>query len=219
MTAIVGILRTLPDPDEQARGLVRQRTWETLRPQGALARLDEIAAWLAAWQRTVTPSVSNPSLIVFAGDHGVVSEGVSAYPPGVTTLMLQALQQGVATANVIAAEVGASMQVIDTGVGRPTGNIALEPAMTHDRFTSCFEQGREAVRDLDTDTDLLVAGEMGIGNTTAAAAVAASLFGLTADDWTGRGTGIDDVILDHKVEVVRRARERVGSSDPIETLR
>jgi nicotinate-nucleotide--dimethylbenzimidazole phosphoribosyltransferase len=219
MTPIVDILRTLPDPDEQARALVRQRTWEVLRPKGALARLDETAAWLAAWQRTATPSVSDPSLIVFAGDHGVVSEGVSAYPPGVTTLMLRALQQGVATANVLAAEVGASVRVIDTGVGRPTGNIALEPAMTHDRFTSCFEQGREAVRDLDTDTDLLVVGEMGIGNTTAAAAVAASLFGLTADDWTGRGTGIDDVILDRKVEVVRRARERVGSCDPIETLR
>lgn len=217
MTSIVDLLRRLPGADEESRALVSQRATDVLRPQGALARLDETAAWLASWQRTARPSVSNPALVVFAGDHGVVSEGVSAYPAEVTASMLRALRHGVATANVLAAEVGASVHVIDTGVGRPTGNIAVEPAMSHDRFASCFEQGRAAVRDLDTD--LLVVGEMGIGNTTAAAAVAASLFGLTADDWTGRGTGINDVTLDRKVEVVRQARERVGSCDPIESLR
>jgi nicotinate-nucleotide--dimethylbenzimidazole phosphoribosyltransferase len=178
--------------------------------------LDEAAAWLASWQRTAHPSVSSPALIVFVGDHGVVSEGVSAYPAEVTVSMLRALRRGVATANVLAAEVGSAVRIVDAGVGRPTGNITVEPAMDHDRFVSCFELGRAAVRALDVD--LLVVGEMGIGNTTAAAAVATCLFGLTADDWTGRGTGIDETTLQRKIEVVRRARERVGPCDPIATL-
>ena len=216
MKRVLELLERLPGPDERSRAAVSRRAADILRPRGALARLDEAAAWLASWQRTPLPSVSSPALVVFAGDHGVVSEGVSAYPAEVTVSMLRALRQGVATANVLAAEVGSAVRIIDAGVGRPTGNIAVEPAMNHGRLISCFEQGRAAVRELDVD--LLVVGEMGIGNTTAAAAVAACLFGRTADDWTGRGTGIDETTLHRKIDVVRQARERVGSCDPIEAL-
>lgn len=211
------LLETLPEPDGEAQAAVSRRAGKVLRPEGALARLDAVAVWLASWQGTSRPSVSHPALIVFTGDHGVATERVSAYPPEVTASILRALRHGVATANVLAAEVGASVEVVDTGVGRPTGNITLEPAMHPGRFAVCFEEGRATVRRLDAD--LLVVGEMGIGNTTAAAAVAASLFGLTADDWTGRGTGVDDATLRHKIEVVRKARNRVGVCDPIDTLR
>lgn len=217
MTPIADLLRTFPGPDEASGASVRRRAAEVLRPLGALARLDETAAWLATWQRTSGPSVSSPVLIVFAGDHGVVSEGVSAYSTEVTAAMLRALREGVATATVLAAEVGAAVQVVDCGVGRPTGNIATEPAMDSERFASSFALGRATVRDLHAD--LLLLGEMGIGNTTAAAAVAASLFGLTADDWTGRGTGVDDQTLSRKIDVVRRARDRVGFCNEIEILR
>lgn len=214
---ITDVLRVLPDADAASGESVRRRAATILRPLGALARLDETAAWLASWQRTTRPSVSAPALVVFVGDHGVVSEGVSAYPAEVTTAMLRALRENVATANVLAADVGASVRVVDCGVGVPTGNIAVEPAMDAGRFESSLELGRSAVRDLDAD--LLVLGEMGIGNTTAAAAVAASLFGLTADDWTGRGTGVDDGTLSRKIEVVRRARDRAAPCDPTEVLR
>jgi nicotinate-nucleotide--dimethylbenzimidazole phosphoribosyltransferase len=217
VSSILDLLNDLPDPDEAARDSVRRRAADVLRPSGALVRLDETAAWLAAWQRTTTPSVSRPALIVFAGDHGVVSEGVSAYPAEVTAAMLRALRDNAATATVLAADIGADVRVVDCGVGHPTGNIAIEPAMDIKRFTSCFELGRSAVH--ETDSDLLILGEMGIGNTTAAAAVAATLFGITSDDWTGRGTGVDDETLVRKIDAVRRARARVGSCDEMEILR
>jgi nicotinate-nucleotide--dimethylbenzimidazole phosphoribosyltransferase len=210
-------LPDLPAPDEAARAAVLARAARVLRPAGAFARLDEIGGWLAAWQSSTRPAVERPALVVFAADHGVVAEGVSAYPTTVTTAMLAALRDGVATANALAHEVGASVEVVDVGVGRPTGNIAVEPALDPDRFDDAFEAGRATVRAVDAD--LLVLGEMGIGNTTAAAAVASSLFGLTADDWTGRGTGVDDATLRRKVAVVEKARARAGPCTPLETLR
>jgi nicotinate-nucleotide--dimethylbenzimidazole phosphoribosyltransferase len=214
---VIHVPEHLPAPDERARAEVRARAAEVLRPTGAFARLDEVAAWLAGWQGTERPAVRRPALVVFVGDHGVAVENVSAYPAEVTGAMLDALQQGKATATALAAEVGACVDVIDVGVGRPTGNIAVEPALDHDRFDDAFDTGRKAVRALDAD--LLVVGEMGIGNTTAAAALSASLFGLTADDWTGRGTGVDDVRLRRKIEVVRAARDRAGHCEPLEAFR
>lgn len=210
-------LAGLPGPDEAARAAVAERARNVLRPTGALARLDDVAAWLAAWQRTTTPAVQRPALVVFVADHGVAVEGVSAYPAEVTASVLDALRRGIATAPVLAEDVGATWAVVDAGVGRPTGNIAVEPAMDEPRFSECFEMGREAVRDLDAD--LLVLGEMGIGNTTAAAALAAALFGRTPEDWTGRGTGVDDVTLRRKVDVVARSCARVAGAPPLEALR
>lgn len=213
---MITLPEVLPGPDEHARAHVEHRAARVLRPAGAFARLDEVAAWLAAWQGTRAPAVRNPALVVFVGDHGVTEEGVSAYSSHVTAAMLDALKSGVATATALAREIGASVDVVDAGVGRPTGNIAVEPALDGDRFVELFDKGRAAVRRLDAD--LLVVGEMGIGNTTAAAAVSASLFGLTADDWTGRGTGVDDGTLRRKIDVVHAARERAGRRGPLETL-
>ncbi|HWL50024.1 MAG TPA: nicotinate-nucleotide--dimethylbenzimidazole phosphoribosyltransferase, partial [Acidimicrobiia bacterium] len=154
----------------------------------------------------------------FAGDHGVASAGVSAYPAAITRSMVDALRAGVATANVMAAEVGATVFVVDVGVGRPTGDISTEPALTAEGFDECWQAGRNAVTGL-VDVDLLVLGEMGIGNTTAAAAVCAGLFGGDAELWTGRGTGIDDATLDRKTALVRAAQRRVESAGPLEVLR
>lgn len=207
----------LPGPDEAVRSAVEARAGNVLRPEGALARLDEVAAWLAAWQRTTRPAVRRPALVVFVADHGVTVEGVSAYPAEVTAAVLDALRRGIATAPVLAAEVGATFEVVDAGVGRPTGNIAVEPAMDQARFAASFEKGRAAVRDLDAD--LLVVGEMGIGNTTAAAALAAALFGRAPEDWTGRGAGVDDATLARKVDVVARASGRVAGAAPLTALR
>ena len=207
----------LPRPDVEARARVAMRSAGTLRPRDALLRLDELAAWLAGWQRTDRPAVSSPAVVVFAADHGVARRGVSAYPQSITAAMFRALQEGAATAAVMARAVGAELRVVDVGVGDPTGDIAVEDAMSHEKFAASFEAGRQEVRDLDCD--LLALGEIGIGNTTAAAALAAALFGLDANQWVGRGTGIDDASLARKVEVVELARQRVTGDPPFEILR
>ena len=207
----------LTQPDQASADAVRQRARNVLRPTGALGRLDDIAAWLASWQRTPSPSVSAPALIVFAGDHGVTAEGVSAYPPELTAAMLRALQDGVATASVLAAQVNAVVRVVDCQVGTPTRNIAVEAAMEWDRFAYCFELGRASVRVVAAD--LLVLGEMGIGNTTAASALTASLLGLPAEECTGRGTGVDDDEFGRKIIVVGRARDRARKCHGFELLR
>lgn len=215
--SVARLLADAPPGDERSRQAVVARAARVLRPSGALARLDEVAAWLAAWQRTSTPAVERPAVVVFVGDHGVTEEGVSAYPSSVTAAMLDALRTGAATAAVMARALGAELRVVDVGVGRPTGVISREPALTEERFEECFDAGRAEVASLDAD--LLVLGEMGIGNTTAAAAVAAALYGGPAEEWTGRGTGVDDATWTRKVSVVERARRRLApDADPVEIL-
>lgn len=211
------VLDPAPEFDRASSGAVSGRAENILRPLGALSRLDEVASWLAGWQRTTTPAVDRPAVIVFAGDHGVVTKGVSAYPQEITAEMLRALQQGAATASAMARVVGAQLSVVDVGVGVPTGDITHEDALSVDRFAECWRAGRNAVEALDAD--LLVLGEMGIGNTTVAAAIAAALYGMPASELTGRGTGIDDAKLAHKIEVVESARIRVDGAAPLEILR
>lgn len=210
-------LADLPRPDVESALAVRRRAESVLRPEGAFAQLDEIAAWLAEWQRRPEPSVDRPLAIVFAADHGVTAEGVSAYPASVTASMLEALEKGSATASVLAAASGADLRVIDVGVGRPTGNIVAEAALDQNRFEQALVSGVSEVR--DSDCDLLILGEMGIGNTTAAAAVACGLFGGSATDWVGPGTGLDDDGLERKAQVVEKAVARVGRVRPLEVLR
>jgi nicotinate-nucleotide--dimethylbenzimidazole phosphoribosyltransferase len=216
---VKSLLADLPTADVESAGAVRERASQVLRPLGALERLDEIAIWLASWQRRPTPRVDTVNALVFAADHGVAVSGVSAYPPEVTEVMLRALRGGVATASVMSTTLGVELSVIDVGVGRPTGDITREPALTSARFDECWGLGREAVSAIGRP-DLLVVGEMGIGNTTAAAAVCAGLFGGDADLWTGRGTGIDDASILKKKAAVDTARQRVEEvTDPFEVLR
>ena len=220
MSVLASMLRGLPEADERARQAVAARAESVLRPNGALARLDEVAAWLAGWQRTERPAVARPHAIVFAADHGVAAAGVSAYPIEVTAAMLYALEKRAATASAMASVVGATLDVVDAGVGRPTGDIRVEPAMDSARFDDAVRLGVDAVARAEAP-DLLVVGEMGIGNTTAAAAVAASLFDEPATAWCGRGTGVDDAGLTRKIEAVEACRARVSAvtRDPIEVLR
>jgi nicotinate-nucleotide--dimethylbenzimidazole phosphoribosyltransferase len=217
MTTTVGIAPVEPGPDETARAAVHERGANVLRPKGALARLDDVAAWLAAWQRTPRPGVERPAALVFAADHGVADEGVSAYPATVTKAMLHALQQGVATAAALARSTGTALHVVDVGVGRPTVNSVLGPALDERRFAEAWHAGEAAVGALDAD--LLAVGEMGIGNTTSAAAVAALLFGGDTADWVGPGTGLDAAGVAAKIAVVERIRARAGVVAPMEALR
>jgi nicotinate-nucleotide--dimethylbenzimidazole phosphoribosyltransferase len=212
------LLAQLPGPDSEAAAAVADRAAAVIRPTAALARLDEVASWLAGWQRTACPHVDAPAVIVFVADHGVAAEEVSAYPATVTAEMLRALTSGAATANAMARAIGATLKVVDVGVGDPTGNLMHEAALSDERLGACLEAGRRAVASVDTD--LLVLGEMGIGNTTPAAAVCAALYGEGAEVWTGRGTGVDDAALERKVKVVDAAVRRIAQvRDPIEILR
>jgi nicotinate-nucleotide--dimethylbenzimidazole phosphoribosyltransferase len=217
MFDLAGLLADAPGPDRGAASVVAERAAQILRPAGAFARLDEVAAWLAAWQRSSSPSVKSPAAIVFVADHGVTVEGVSAYPRSVTQEMLRALRDGAATASVLARDLGLHLEAVDVGVGEPTGNLATEPALSTERFESCFHLGRDRVA--ASECDILVLGEMGIGNTTAASAICAGLFGLTAEDWTGRGTGVDEATLGRKVEIVRAVQSRLKDASPLEVLR
>ena len=218
MTLLHDRLANLPPCDVAAHQAVVERAANILRPSGALAWLDQTAAWVAGWQRTDRPAIERPVGVIFAADHGVAASGVSAYPPEVTAAMLAAYESGQATINAFARAAGADLHAVDVGVGRPTGDIRVEAAMTPERFDAVVKQAFDAIDALDCD--LLVLGEMGIGNTTASAAIAASLAGGEAASWVGRGTGIDDEGLARKQEAVQAAQRRIaGITDPIEILR
>lgn len=211
-------LADLPVADERSRMAVRKRADNVLRPAGALAWLDDVAVWKAGWQRSSTPSVERPAVLVFAADHGVTVAGVSNYPSEVTAAMLAATQQGRATINAFARTANATVTAVDVGVGVPTGDMRHEPALTPERFDEITTIAFDAVEALDTD--LLVLGELGIGNTTAAAAIAAAFAGGEATMWVGRGTGIDDAGLERKQAAVRESVRRIaGVVDPLEILR
>jgi nicotinate-nucleotide--dimethylbenzimidazole phosphoribosyltransferase len=214
------LLVDLPAPDEVARAAVADRAASVLRPTGAFERLDDVAVWLASWQRTDRPAVEMPHAIVFAADHGVAAAGVSAYPTEVTIAMLDALEKGAATAAAMSRAIGVTLDVVDAGVGRPTGDIRVEPAMDPERFDEAVRLGVDAVA-RGAGAVLRVLGEMGIGNTTAASAVAACLYEEPGAVWCGRGTGLDDDGVARKIAAVDACRDRVRArtSDPLEILR
>lgn len=218
MTADLLDLDGIANVDEDSAASVARRAEEVLRPRRALERLDELAIWLAGWQRTERPAVEHPAVVIFAGDHGVATEGVSAYPASVTASMVEALRSGNATAAVMARQVGATLDVVDVGVGNPTGNIRIEAAMTEDHFDHAVALGRSSISSSAT-TDVLILGEIGIGNTTAAAAVALALLGGQTSDWVGPGTGLDRDGLAQKMRVVEDAVGRVSDSGPLRVLR
>ncbi|MGH9271057.1 MAG: nicotinate-nucleotide--dimethylbenzimidazole phosphoribosyltransferase [Ilumatobacteraceae bacterium] len=212
-------LRQLPAPDHDAAAAVHERAATILRPSGALAWLDELAEWIAGWHRTDRPRVERPVGLIFAGDHGVAAaESVSAYPSEVTAAMFAAYRQGRSTISAFARHAGATVEAIDVGIARPTGDIRFEAALSPERFEEIVVIATAAVDRLDGD--LLVLGEMGIGNTTPSAALSAALAGGETAAWVGRGTGIDDAGLDRKRAAVQQAVRRIaGVTDPIEVLR
>jgi nicotinate-nucleotide--dimethylbenzimidazole phosphoribosyltransferase len=218
VTGVRDLIATMPAADSASASEVAERAAQVLRPAGALRRLDELAAWVAAWQRTVTPAVHRPACLVFGADHGVAAAGVSAYPADVTLAMRAAITQGKATINAMGRAAGVTVALVDVGIGEPTADIRHEPAMSVTRFDDIVTAAVAAVDDLDGD--LLVIGELGIGNTTAAAAVCAALLGGDPFEWVGRGTGVDDEGLARKRAAVAEACTRIaGESDPLEVLR
>ena len=211
------LLPIMPEGDEAALAAVRARDAELTKPPGSLGRLEEIVQWLAAWQGKAAPTVDRPTVVVFAGNHGVVDQGVSPYPREVTRQMMQNFQAGGAAVNQICGTFGAGLKVFEMALDIPTKDITLDAAMTEAECAATMAFGMEAI----AGADLIAPGEMGIGNTTPAAAIYYALYGGKAADWVGRGTGVDDAGLKRKIDAVERAvalhRAHVG--DPFEILR
>lgn len=213
-----GILRDAPDADKDAAAGATARNAQLTKPPAALGRLEDLAIWYAGWRGDPRPRIEAPQVVIFAGNHGVAARGVSAFPAEVTAQMVLNFQACGAAINQLARTFGAAMAVQALDLDRPTADFTTGAAMSEQEVVIALAAGWQAV---DPQTDLLVAGEMGIGNTTSAAAVAAALYGGTAADWVGRGTGIDDAGLERKSEVVAAglAYHRAALSDPLEVLR
>ena len=211
------LLRSLPGPNADAVAAVRARDVELTKPTGALGRLEEIAEWLAAWQGR-PPAVTRPLVAVFAGNHGVVERGVAAYPPSVTRAMVENFAAGGAAINQICIANDLGLKVFDLALDVPTGDITVEAALDERDCAATMAFGMEAIAG---GTDLLCIGEMGIGNTTPAAAMLCALHGGEAADWVGPGAGADEAQLARKRDAVAAALEthRNHLGDPFEVLR
>jgi nicotinate-nucleotide--dimethylbenzimidazole phosphoribosyltransferase len=211
------LIRKMPQADEAARAAARERQAQLTKPAGSLGRLEEIAEWMASWQATPRPHVDNPLVAVYAGNHGVVAQGVSAYPASVTQAMVANFQAGGAAINQICKTFDISLKVYELALEQPTGDITEAPALDEKACAATMAFGMEA---LAAEPDLLVLGEMGIGNTTPAAAIYHALYGGEAEDWVGRGAGVDDQGLKRKADAVRAAvaRHKQFLGDPLEIL-
>jgi nicotinate-nucleotide--dimethylbenzimidazole phosphoribosyltransferase len=211
-------LRDLPRPDAAALAAAEARNGQLTKPPGALGRLEDVAIWMAGWQGTDRPHLRRPQVIIFAGNHGITARGVSAFPAAVTEQMVLNFQAGGAAINQLAKAFGARMDVHALDLDQPTADFTTAPAMTEEEFLDAISLGWQAV---DPEADLLVTGEMGIGNTTAAAALAHAICGGTPADWVGRGTGVDDAGLALKAQVVAEglARHPQARTDGLEALR
>jgi nicotinate-nucleotide--dimethylbenzimidazole phosphoribosyltransferase len=200
-------LNALPRADQAARDAAMARDRTLTKPPGALGRLEEIAVFLAGWQGNPIRA-ERIQVLLFAGNHGVTRQGVSPYPAEVTAQMVANFNQGGAAINAIAGQLGLSLSVLPVDLERPTGDISLEDAMDEAETLSALNIGAGA---LDDATDILVVGEMGIGNTTVAAALCAAAFGGSGQDWAGAGTGLDTPGIQHKAAVIDRALGRAGT--------
>ncbi|SFR35597.1 nicotinate-nucleotide-dimethylbenzimidazole phosphoribosyltransferase [Yoonia tamlensis] len=210
------ILGRAPQPDAAATQGAQDRNGQLTKPPGALGRLEDLAIWYAGWRGTDRPQISAPQVVIFAGNHGVCAQGVSAFPAEVTAQMVANFEHGGAAINQLSKAFGAKMQVHALSLDTPTADFTTAPAMTEAEVVTALQIGWMAV---DPASDLLVTGEMGIGNTTSAAAVAAAVLGGQAADWTGRGTGVDDAGLARKTDVVAKALALHNMDDPLEALR
>jgi nicotinate-nucleotide--dimethylbenzimidazole phosphoribosyltransferase len=215
---IRALLRGLPGPDLEAVARVQARERELTKPAGSLGRLEEVTEWLAAWSGKAPPIVTRPVVAIFAAAHGVAARDVSAYPSTVNRQMLENFAAGGAAINQICALNDIGLKVLDLAVDLPTPDITVEPALTEKDCAATIAFGMEAVAG---GADLLCVGEMGIGNTTVAAAIYAALFGGAASDWVGPGTGVDAAGLERKRAAVEAAllTHRGHLDDPLQVLR
>ncbi len=211
-------LSNLPGPDMDARTKAEAREPQLTKPPGSLGQMEDISAWVSTWQGAHPPRMATPRARVFAGNHGVVSKGISAYPVEVTQQMTFGFQAGSAAINQICKTFDVELQIIPLDLGTPTHDFTKQPALSEQDFVAAFNSGANAVPE---QTDMICLGEMGIGNSTSAAAICLALYGGKANDWTGAGTGVTGTILENKVSVVAAgvAYHKANCEDSLDTLR
>jgi nicotinate-nucleotide--dimethylbenzimidazole phosphoribosyltransferase len=211
-------LADLPSPDRPARAAATARQAQLTKPPGSLGRLEDIAVFVAGWQARERPAIAHGKVVVFAGNHGVVARGVSAFPAAVTAQMVANFAAGGAAINALSAAAGLTLAVVPIALDRPTADFTQVPAMSAEECLDALNIGAAAIGD---DTDLLVLGEMGIGNSTAAAALCAASFGGDVAVWVGPGTGIDTDGIARKVSTVEAGLAAHAGKliDPVEILR
>jgi nicotinate-nucleotide--dimethylbenzimidazole phosphoribosyltransferase len=214
---IRALLTRLPTADADAVAKMRAREAQLTKPAGALGRLEEIAEWLAGWQGRHPPRAEHPRVCVFAANHGVAARGVSAYPSEVTAQMVANFIDGGAAVNQLCQMIDADLRVYEMTLETPTADFTEAPAMSEQDCVRAMAYGMMAV---EPGLDVLCLGEMGIGNTTAAAAMCMALFGGSAEDWTGPGTGVAGSQLEAKRAVVAAgvARHAAAAGNPLKIL-
>ena len=211
------LIDRLPPDDADARDAVRSRNASLTKPAGSLGRMEEIAEWLAVWQGRKNPAVTRPLVAVFATNHGIADRGVSAFPQAVTTQMVANFAAGGAAINQLCKTFDLGLKVFELALDMPTADVTVKDAFTEAECTATIAYGMEAI---SGGVDLLCLGEMGIANTTIASAIFHALYAGDANDWVGRGTGVDDDGLKRKSDAVSAAVARLGSErDPLEVLR
>ncbi|BBZ33151.1 nicotinate-nucleotide--dimethylbenzimidazole phosphoribosyltransferase [Mycolicibacterium confluentis] len=224
---------TVPTPDAEVAAAARARQDNLTKPRGALGRLEDLSVWVSSCQGVCPPKqFERARVVVFAADHGVARAGVSAYPPEVTAQMVANIDAGGAAINVLAELAGAGVRLVDVAVDtdapgthkvrRSSENIAVADALSEDEVAAAVAAGRDiADEEVDSGADLLIAGDMGIGNTTAATVLVCALTNTEPVAAIGRGTGIDDAGWIRKTAAVRDALYRVHPvrSDPVAVLR
>ena len=201
-----GFLAALPQPDGAAQDAARARQQTLTKPPGSLGELEAIAIFLAGWQGHDIRA-NHIQVALFAGNHGVTRQGISPYPPDVTVQMVANFRNGGAAINAIAHTFGLQLSVHPLSLEQPTGDISVEDALREDEVLAALNVGADAV---DHGADIVVIGEMGIGNTTIAAALCAAALGGGGLDWAGAGTGLDTAGVQHKAKVIDRALARAG---------
>jgi nicotinate-nucleotide--dimethylbenzimidazole phosphoribosyltransferase len=209
------LLTRLPTADAEAVAKTRAREAQLIKPAGALGRLEEIVEWLAGWQGRHPPRADHPRVCVFAANHGVAARGVSAYPAEVTAQMVANFIDGGAAVNQLCQMIDADLRVFEMTLETPTADFTVAPAMSEQDCVRAMAYGMMAV---EPGIDVLCLGEMGIGNTTSAAALCLALFGGTAEDWTGPGTGVAGVQLAQKRKIVAAGVARHAAANPLKIL-
>jgi len=193
------VLTELPGPDVEAARAAQAREPQLTKPAGSLGRLEQLAAWTATWQGRYPPRMKNPNAHVFAGNHGVVAQGVSAFPQEVTKQMVANFERGGAAINQMCKALGVGLCVEQMDLDNPTRDFTENPAMSE---SECVEAIQFGMNVIEASSDVACLGEMGIGNTTAASAICLALFGGNALHWAGPGTGLDKPGIGRKAEVI-----------------
>ena len=212
---VTDFISALPEKNKKVEATARAYQDSLTKPPGSLGRLEELAVFLASWQGNEKPVLDKAQAIIFAGNHGICNQGVNPFPQEVTHLMVANFEAGGAAMNQLCALSGAELSVKPLLLDIPTHDFTQAEAMSMAELLDAMSIGAKAV---DTDANILLLGEMGIGNSTISSALAASIFGGSVSDWVGAGTGSDETGITHKINVINTGLEKHGARSDLSAL-